>query len=173
MRKTIVGAAAAVVALGLGGAAVAGGFQYRTTATGAEEVPVRSTTAEAKLNLKLDREAAQATYNLRITEPIENLTMAHLHRGAAGSNGPIAVWLYPSAPPLQLIPGTTEGRVAKGTIDAASLCYSPTAPYCSDGEGNWDAFVADLDAGMLYLNVHTTQFPPGEIRGQVHAGHHG
>lgn len=173
MRKTLITAATAAVALGIGSVAVAGGFQYRTTATGEEEVPVRSTTAEAKLNLKVDRGGEQATYNLRITEPIVNLTMAHLHVGPVGSNGPVAVWLYPSAPPLQLIPGTTEGRVAKGSIEAASLCYSPTAPYCSNGAGDWSAFVADLDAGRVYLNVHTSQFPGGEVRGQVHSGQHG
>lgn len=30
-----------------------------------------------------------------------------------------------------------------------------------------DAQVADLEAGRLYLNVHTANFPDGEIRGQV------
>jgi hypothetical protein len=171
MRKTIVGVAAAAAAIGIGGAAVAGGFQYRTTATGAEEVPVNSSTAEAKLNLKLDRKSDSATSNLRITEPIENAFMAHLHKGAVGANGPVAVWLYPSAPPGVPIPGTFTGQLAKETFGPDDLCWSPTAPYCVAGEGDWDAFVADLDAGLLYLNVHTAAFPGGEVRGQVHANH--
>ena len=60
--------------------------------------------------------ARTATYNLRITEPITNVLQAHLHRGAAGSNGPIAVWLYPSAPPASLIPGVTEGALARRRV---------------------------------------------------------
>jgi hypothetical protein len=171
MRKAIIGAAATAAALAVGGAAVAGGFQYRTTATGADEVPANLSTAEAKLNVKVDREDRTATYNLRITEPITDPFMAHLHKAPAGSNGPIAVWLYPSAPPGVPIPGAVSGRLAKDTIEPADLCYSPTAPYCVAGEGNWDAFVADLDAGLLYLNVHTAAFRAGEVRGQVHGNH--
>ena len=75
----------------------------------------------------------------------------------------------PAGPPAQLIPGTTEGIVRKGDWTAANLCYNPAAPYCVNGVGNWDGFIADLKAGNLYLNLHTTAYPPGEIRGQVHA----
>jgi hypothetical protein len=94
MRKILV-AVATVVALGaIGAAAVAAGDQFRATATSAEEV---STTpgvivvsdGEARLNLKVDGETA--SYNLRITEPLENVLMAHLHKAPAGSNGGIAV----------------------------------------------------------------------------------
>ena len=169
MRKTILGVAATAAVIGIGGAVVAGGFQYRTTATGAEEVPVRSTTAEAKINIKVGKDAA--SYNLRFTEPISNVTQAHLHKGAVGVNGSIAVWLYPSAPPLLLVPGVSEGRFVKSTFDASDLCYLPTAPYCVEGAPDSDAFVADLDAGNLYLNVHTSAFPGGEVRGQVHPNH--
>jgi hypothetical protein len=30
-----------------------------------------------------------------------------------------------------------------------------------------DAQLADLQAGRMYLNIHTEQYPDGEIRGQV------
>ncbi len=178
MRKPLVTAvaAAAVVAGGFAGSALAGGFQFNATATSAEEIPPDPTTvivsdAEAKVNIKLDEEHDSATYILRVTEPIENLTQSHLHRGAPGVNGPVAIFLYPAAPPAQLIPGTTEGIVRKGEWTQANLCYAPAAPYCVEGVGNWDAFIADLKAGNLYLNLHTTAYPPGEIRGQVHANH--
>ena len=177
MRKISVGAIAAAAALTVGGVALAGGFQFRTTLTSGEEVPplgvVIISTAEGKVNIKVDAKSSSATYNLRITEPITNVLQAHLHRGAAGSNGPIAVWLYPSAPPLSLIPGVTEGRLARGEFGPSNLCFSPTAPYCVNGVGDWDRFVADLESGNVYANVHTVAYPGGEIRGQVHhnSGH--
>jgi hypothetical protein len=172
MRKTIVSAIAAVAAVAVGSVVVAGGFQFRANLSSAEEVPppgvVIMSTAAGKVNVKVDSETRTATYNLRITEPITNVLQAHLHRGAAGTNGPIAVWLYPSAPPASLIPGVTEGALAHGEFGPQNLCYSPTAPYCVAGVGNWDAFVTDLENGMVYANVHTVAYPGGEIRGQVH-----
>ncbi len=177
MRKIIVGAIAAAAALTVGGVALAGGFQFRTTLSSAEEVPpagvVIISTAEGKVKIKVDEKSRTAKYDLKITEPINNVLQAHLHRGASGSNGPIAVWLYPSAPPLSLIPGVTEGRLARGEFGPSNLCFSSTAPYCTNGVGDWDRFVADLESGNVYANVHTVAYPGGEIRGQLHdhSGH--
>ena len=33
--------------------------------------------------------------------------------------------------------------------------------------GQWDKIVAAMRAGVAYANVHTTNFPQGEIRGQI------
>jgi hypothetical protein len=33
--------------------------------------------------------------------------------------------------------------------------------------GEFGELVAALRAGRAYANVHTTKFPPGEIRGQI------
>lgn len=37
--------------------------------------------------------------------------------------------------------------------------------------GEFDEFVRALRAGAVYVNVHSTTFPEGEIRGQVGRGH--
>jgi hypothetical protein len=34
-----------------------------------------------------------------------------------------------------------------------------------------DGQIGDLRAGLWYINVHTAQYPKGEIRGQVEAVH--
>ena len=78
----------------------------------------------------------------------------------AGTNGPIVVWLYPSGPPAQLIPGDTEGRLASGVITEANLVGPLT--------GHWQDFLDAIEAGNIYANVHTVAHPPGEIRDQVH-----
>lgn len=62
---------------------------------------------------------------------------AHVHRGAAGVNGPVVFGL------------TFAGGVLTGT-------YSPTT-----------ADLVDLRAGNWYVNVHSTAFGGGEIRGQL------
>jgi hypothetical protein len=78
----------------------------------------------------------------------------------AGSNGGIVVWLYPSAPPLKLIPGRTQGVLAEGEITSANVIGGLA------GQG-LDGLLAAIRAGNTYVNVHTSQFPPGEIRGQI------
>jgi hypothetical protein len=89
--------------------------------------------------------------------------MAHLHlEQNPNHTGGIVVWLYPAGPPAQLIPGETDGRLARGVITPASL-VGPLA-----GAANWDTFLADIQAGLIYANVHTTANPAGEIRDQVH-----
>jgi hypothetical protein len=34
--------------------------------------------------------------------------------------------------------------------------------------GQWDEFLTELRAGMIYANVHTSANPAGEIRDTVH-----
>ena len=71
---------------------------------------------------------------------------AHLHPGYAGQNGPVAV---PLAPSLE------EGNTS-GTFAIAENTYELTD----------DQFEMMLDRG-IYLNIHSTAHPAGEIRGQV------
>lgn len=91
---------------------------------------------------------------------IENVTHAHIHMAPAGSNGAIVAWLYPGGPPAQLIPGRSSGTLGEGTITAASLVGPLAGQPLS-------ALVSALDTGNAYVNVHTTQFPGGEVRGNI------
>lgn len=80
---------------------------------------------------------------------------AHIHVGAAGTNGPVVAFLFgPSDPPQNAIHPT-------GTLTVANL-VGPLA-------GDWAAFAAALQAGNLYVNVHSTANPAGVIRAQIPA----
>ena len=52
------------------------------------------------------------------------------------------------------------GENAGPVVDISGKIESGSAPLT-------DAQLADLEAGRLYINIHTAQFPDGEIRGQV------
>jgi len=135
---------------------------FRTHLNGAEEVPVRDTEAQGQANFKANYTGPVITsisYKL-IVANIENVTQAHIHLGAPGVSGGIVVWLYPSAPPLKLIPGRSDGTIGEGEITASSLLGSLVNKPLSD-------LLAAIKAGNAYVNVHTSQFPPGEIRGQI------
>jgi hypothetical protein len=128
---------------------------------GGQEVPSVDTKATGLARFQLNAEGTELSYKL-IVANIENVTMAHIHMAAAGVNGPVVVWLYPSAPPAQLIAGRFDGILAEGVITEANL-VGPLAGM------DFDDLLGAMRAGMTYVNVHTSQFPPGEIRGQIMA----
>jgi hypothetical protein len=146
--------------LALAGTALASGNRnYRTHLTGAEEVPAVETQAQGQAIFQLSKDGTELHYKL-IVANIENVMMAHIHLGPAGVNGPVVAWLYPSAPPPALIEGRFSGVLAEGTITAASL-VGPLA-----GEP-LSALIDAIEAGNTYVNVHTSQYPGGEVRGQI------
>jgi hypothetical protein len=117
--------------------------------------------------MRLSFDATSLDYKLVVAN-IQNVTQAHIHCGPAGVNGPIILWLYPSAPPAALIPGTTTGVLNEFTATTADVIPRPTSAACPGGVANLDDVVAKLRSGGAYANVHTSAFPPGEIRDQVH-----
>jgi hypothetical protein len=146
-----------LVAVGMA-AAVADGH-WKTHATGDNEVPANGSRAQAQANFKLSEDGSSLSYRLNVAN-IENVTQAHIHMAPAGSNGAIVAWLYPSAPPLQLIPGRSQGTLGEGTITAANLVGPLAGQPLS-------ALVAAMDTGNAYVNVHTSQLPGGEVRGNI------
>ena len=102
-----------------------------------------------------------------IVANIQNVTQAHIHCGPFGSNGPITVWLYPPAPPAQLIPGRSQGMLAQGTFTAADVLPVVNNPVCPGDITSFDDLVEKLETGGAYVNVHTLANPSGEIRGQL------
>ena len=87
--------------------------------------------------------------------------MAHIHLEDPGKNvGGVVAWLYPAGPPPQLIEGKTNGILAEGVISADDLVGE------LEGHSLWD-LIEEIKAGNTYVNVHTTAYPKGELRGQI------
>ena len=162
------------------GSAEANGGNFGTALSAAEEVMpagvVNESNARGNAIFQLNADGTALTYRLIVAD-IENVFMAHIHRGPAGSNGPVVVWLYPStaAAPGPTGGGRISGVISEGTITAANF-IGPLAGQALS------ALIADLTSGNAYVNVHTNDgvaptntgpgdFPGGEIRGQ--AGHRG
>ena len=146
-----------LVAVGMAAAGLNG--RWNTHATGDNEVPPNASQAQAQANLKLSADGTSLAYKLNVAN-IENVLQAHIHMAAPGVNGPIVAWLYPSAPPAQLIVGRSSGTLGEGTITAANLMGPLAGQPLS-------ALVAAIDAGNAYVNVHTSQIPGGEVRGNL------
>ena len=126
---------------------------------GDEENPPVQTSAQGQVIFMLSKDGQTLHYKL-IAANIDNIMQAHIHLGPIGVNGPVVVWLYPSAPPAVLIPGRFSGVLAEGDITAANLVGLLAGQQLSD-------LIDEMEAGNAYVNIHTTQNPTGEIRGQI------
>jgi hypothetical protein len=163
MRNSRIGTILSLVVLLLSLAATASASSaknFRTHLSGGEEVPVVVTNAQGQAIFQLSKDGSSLRYKL-IVANIENVTQAHIHLAPVGVNGSVVAWLYPSAPPAQLIPGRTNGILAEGELTSANL-VGPLAG------GSMEDLLNAILEGNAYVNVHTSQFPPGEIRGQIH-----
>ena len=92
------------------------------------------------------------------TGDIDAVTGAHIHTGPAGSNGGILVVLFPGPgqPPFTDPTGQLEGFLTRGSFAASAV----------DGV-SFEELLAQMRAGTAYVNVHTTAYGAGEIRGQI------
>jgi hypothetical protein len=120
----------------------AGGRPFTTTLTGAAEVPGPgdpdgSGTASLTLNPGLE----QVCFELSVSNIALPATGAHIHIGTADVAGPVVVPL--TAPDAS---GTSSGCVHADRDLILAILQNP--------EG-------------YYVNVHSTEFPAGAVRGQL------
>jgi hypothetical protein len=114
--------------------------RFAAALNGAQETPANGSTAKGTGLVLLNANETSALVGLQFQNLGSAETAAHIHgNGAPGVPAPI---LFTLAPPL--------------VNPIVNLQISPTAQQ-----------VADLKAGLHYQNVHSTNFPSGEIRGQL------
>jgi len=136
--------------------------------TGYEEVPAISTRASGTFtgSLNFDENAIEFTisWNQKLTSTV---TQAHLHFAQPGVNGAIVVFLCSNLGngPVGTPACPTGAGEVSGTIEAADVTAGAAAQGIDATQFN--KLLRALKAGAVYANVHTTDFPSGEIRGQV------
>jgi hypothetical protein len=152
--------------------AAATGGRFIAPLSADEEVPVPDLTAtknpRGMATFQVGSEGDELAYRL-IVANIENVTQAHIHCGAAGVSGPVVAFLF------GFVDGgvSVDGVLAEGTVTDMDIIARPDSEVCPGGVANFDEMVAHMRDGTAYVNVHTVQNPPGEIRGQIRAtGHH-
>ena len=118
--------------------------------TGAQEAPATKSTAVGKATFWVHTDR---TINGIVETSGMEATAAHLHFGAPGENGPIA---------LDLERTSSMGPVGMEQIpvSAASWAIPRRARFDED-------FYAAFLAGGIYVHVHSSAYPEGEIRGQL------
>jgi hypothetical protein len=126
--------------------------------SGSGEVPPVSSSARGQTRVRLvGRGGTTAvSYQLQVFD-IVDVVQAHVHYGPPAENGPVVAFLFGPQDPA----GVFSGTLAEGLLEEGDL-IGPL-------EGDLPGFVAALQAGQLYVNVHSAGVPSGEIRGQIGA----
>lgn len=137
-----------------------GTFEARLN--GLQQVPSVITNGTGTFSAILSSDGKSINYTLSYSHLSSTVHFAHIHVGQAFANGGVIVFLCggggkPDCP--------AEGTV-KGTLTAADV-MAITGQLTTGG--NFNDLLFALRSGVAYVNVHTTNFPAGEIRGQVHS----
>ena len=109
---------------------------------GGHEAPPVTTPGKGNADLSYDPSTRLLTWTVTDSGLSSAATMAHFHGPApAGKNADVQIWI------------SKRGAPATGPIKGQATLTSAQAQ--------------QLLAGDWYINVHTTDHPAGEIRGQV------
>ncbi len=115
--------------------------QYLTgLLSGAQEVPANASAALGGVVVLVDRITNEVTLTGIFTGLTANASAAHIHGGAAGTNGGVVVGLV-------VTPATD------GTLNGRATVRN--------------SFADSMMLGLTYVNVHNASFPGGEIRAQL------
>lgn len=125
--------------------------------SGDNEVPpvVTDTTGTANLHVNQSLTEIRFKMDIRNADDVLGVAGAHLHCAPAGANGPVAAFLAGSLPP-----GYDGDVQLRATLNDGSIIN----PVCGS---NIAELVGSMLDGNVYINVHSTAFPGGVIRGQV------
>ncbi len=98
------------------------------------------------------------------------MAQAHIHIGGAAQSGGISVFLCTNLgngpAGTQLCPAAPA--TISGTIRPADV-IGPVGQGITAGQ--FDELLAALRADTTYVNVHSSLYPGGEIRGNIEHGH--
>jgi hypothetical protein len=118
------------------------------------------------LDLKLDLETQTITYTLKFENLGSAVTQSHIHFGKAHVPGGVMVFFCSNlaTAPSGTQPCPANGGTITGTITGANVLALPGQNVTA---GDFNAVASALLSDTAYVNVHTTNFPAGEIRGQL------
>lgn len=138
--------------------------------SGAQEVPAVTTAAAGKAEVEFARALDSVEVEIVIMpKPATAVTMAHLHCAAAGVNGAIVLnLLAPPGSPAVPVQDLGALLLIDGSYVGSNITPNPTASAtCPVVINNIASLLQAIRQGVIYLNVHTTANPNGELRGQV------
>jgi hypothetical protein len=124
---------------------------YTATLLGVNEVPTVATPANGSATVVLDASQTQLSVTCSFANLIGTYTASHIHGPApVGVNAGVKWGFVAPTAPWVFSNGNHDGTLTNFIVTG----ITPTD-------------VTNLNNGQFYVNVHSTSFPGGEIRGQL------
>jgi len=95
------------------------------------------------------------------------VVQAHIHFGASQTNGGVIVFLCGGAKPACPASGTINGTITAADVSVLPATNGDSVIPQGIQPGDFAGLIRAIQSGDTYVNVHTTNFPNGEIRGEV------
>jgi hypothetical protein len=149
----------ALVLYATSSAVAADGLKFEAILTGDEEVPtpvVTNTTGVAEF--EVDEDFTYIEFELEIEDGIRILAGpgGHIHCAPAGQNGPLVAFLAAGLPV-----GFNGDVEIEATLDENNIINNACG-------GTIAELVESFLDGRAYVNIHSADYPAGEIRGQIY-----
>ena len=125
--------------------------------TGSQEAPPTASAAVGSMDVSYDKETRLLSYTVRWSGLTDSVMLMHIH-GLAPMGFSTAVVQNIVTPSNTIFPQKTNGKYTFGKSGSLS------GTLLADG-----VLVKEQDIlnGSYYMNIHTTVYPSGEIRGQI------
>lgn len=131
-------------------------FNFSSSLKGSNEVPARETNAAGQVIVKINKDE-QSLYFKIIASNIDDVFAAHFHLAPAGENGGVVVTLYTNFPQPS---GPQNGILAEGVVTSDDFQNAFE-------DEDFSALIDAIRSGNIYVNVHTSRYPSGELRAQL------
>ena len=153
-----------------------GARDFSTKLIGYNETPLTiNTAAGGTFSAKLSKDGTALQYTLTYHDLSSDVQQAHIHFGAPAITGQIVLFLCTNlgnAPATVPLPQACPAAPATvtGTLTAADVIARATQGIDGGAAGFAEMIKAMRAGAAAYANVHSANFPSGEIRGAVKPG---
>lgn len=130
------------------------------------EVPAKFSGGHGNFVADLNADGS-LSFQLSFSDLSTPATQAHIHFGATKTNGGVMVFLCGGPKPACPASGSLSGTITASDVSVLPVDNADSVIPQGIQPGNFGALVEAIRTGTSYVNVHTTDFPTGEMRGQV------
>jgi hypothetical protein len=148
MRKLLL--AAALAALAVVAVPALAATNWSASLNAAQEEPRNSSRGTGSATFRIADNSRLIRYRIAARRLTGRVQAAHIHLGRPGVSGPVLVTIC--ARPCTL--------PKSGTLTARQFSKAPGIP-------TFARAIRFIKQGRTYVNLHTSRFPKGEIRGQI------